>query len=107
MNDIITSEAKADPEDGSSDTPWMVDGAGLPPNASELLPKLVIFFAELKSMPKASCCFCSHIAALCDYKIRVSCSFHLPITQLFHDAFVCLQTWLPSNGYIQNILRDC
>ncbi|KAH7846728.1 hypothetical protein Vadar_017420 [Vaccinium darrowii] len=41
LNDIITSEAKADPEDGSSDTPWMVDGAGLPPNASELLPKLV------------------------------------------------------------------
>jgi len=41
LNEIITSEAKADPEDGSSDTPWMVDGAGLPPNASELLPKLV------------------------------------------------------------------
>lgn len=42
MNEIITSGAKAVPGDGSSDTPWMVDGAGLPPNASELLLKLVI-----------------------------------------------------------------
>ncbi|KAG5527421.1 hypothetical protein RHGRI_028343 [Rhododendron griersonianum] len=41
LNEIITSGAKAVPGDGSSDTPWMVDGAGLPPNASELLPKLV------------------------------------------------------------------
>lgn len=45
LNEIITSGANAVPEDGidgSSDTPWMIDGAGLPPNASELLPKLVI-----------------------------------------------------------------
>ncbi|KAF7115444.1 hypothetical protein RHSIM_RhsimUnG0054600 [Rhododendron simsii] len=41
LNEIITSGAKAVPGDGSSDTPWMVDGAGLPPNASELLLKLV------------------------------------------------------------------
>ncbi|KAF3664625.1 hypothetical protein FXO38_10035 [Capsicum annuum] len=38
LNDIITSGSKAS---GPSEKPWMVDGAGLPPNASELLPKLV------------------------------------------------------------------
>ncbi|KAM3360919.1 inositol hexakisphosphate and diphosphoinositol-pentakisphosphate kinase VIP2 isoform X1 [Capsicum galapagoense] len=38
LNDIITSGSKTS---GPSEKPWMVDGAGLPPNASELLPKLV------------------------------------------------------------------
>ncbi|XAR71222.1 Diphosphoinositol-pentakisphosphate kinase [Bertholletia excelsa] len=41
LNEIITSGPKAIHSNGSSDTPWMVDGVGLPPNASELLPKLV------------------------------------------------------------------
>ncbi|XP_049372425.1 inositol hexakisphosphate and diphosphoinositol-pentakisphosphate kinase VIP1-like [Solanum verrucosum] len=38
LNDIITSGPKTS---GSSEKPWMVDGGGLPPNASELMPKLV------------------------------------------------------------------
>lgn len=42
MNEIITSGAKNVHSNGSSDVPWMTDGAGLPSNASELLPKLVI-----------------------------------------------------------------
>ncbi|KAJ8557135.1 hypothetical protein K7X08_002760 [Anisodus acutangulus] len=37
LNEIITSGSKTS---GSSEKPWMVEGAGLPPNASELLPKL-------------------------------------------------------------------
>ncbi|KAL6960705.1 Inositol hexakisphosphate and diphosphoinositol-pentakisphosphate kinase vip2 [Sarracenia purpurea var. burkii] len=41
LNEIITSGAKAFHDNGSSDAPWMVDGAGLPPNASLLLPRLV------------------------------------------------------------------
>lgn len=41
MNEIITSGAKTTQSNGSPAKPWMVDGAGLPPNASELLPKLV------------------------------------------------------------------
>lgn len=41
LNEIITSGAKTTHSNGSPAKPWMVDGAGLPPNASELLPKLV------------------------------------------------------------------
>ncbi|XP_035839222.1 inositol hexakisphosphate and diphosphoinositol-pentakisphosphate kinase VIP2 isoform X3 [Helianthus annuus] len=41
LNELITSGVKAAQANGSSKQPWMVDGAGLPPNASELLPTLV------------------------------------------------------------------
>ncbi|KAG7985469.1 hypothetical protein I3843_03G026900 [Carya illinoinensis] len=41
LNEIITSGAKTVQNDESSESPWMVDGAGLPSNASELLTKLV------------------------------------------------------------------
>ncbi|QHO09094.1 inositol hexakisphosphate and diphosphoinositol-pentakisphosphate kinase 2-like isoform [Arachis hypogaea] len=41
LNEIITSSSKAIHSNGSPEFPWMADGAGLPPNASELLPKLV------------------------------------------------------------------
>ncbi|KAK4779402.1 hypothetical protein SAY86_006930 [Trapa natans] len=41
LNQIITSSTKADSSSGFSESPWMNDGAGLPPNAAELLPKLV------------------------------------------------------------------
>ncbi|KAH6804980.1 Phosphoglycerate mutase-like family protein [Perilla frutescens var. frutescens] len=40
LNEIITSGMKA-AHSSSPEKPWMVDGAGLPANASELLPKLV------------------------------------------------------------------
>ncbi|XP_051117373.1 inositol hexakisphosphate and diphosphoinositol-pentakisphosphate kinase VIP2-like isoform X3 [Andrographis paniculata] len=41
LSEIITLGTKAVHNIGSPEQPWMVDGAGLPPNASELLPKLV------------------------------------------------------------------
>ncbi|XP_041008387.1 inositol hexakisphosphate and diphosphoinositol-pentakisphosphate kinase VIP1-like isoform X1 [Juglans microcarpa x Juglans regia] len=41
LNKIITSCAKTVQNDDSSECPWMVDGTGLPSNASELLPKLM------------------------------------------------------------------
>ncbi|XP_022750642.1 inositol hexakisphosphate and diphosphoinositol-pentakisphosphate kinase VIP2-like isoform X3 [Durio zibethinus] len=41
LNEIITSGARAIHSNGISECPWMTDGAGLPSNASELLPKLV------------------------------------------------------------------
>ncbi|KAG4937385.1 hypothetical protein JHK82_051601 [Glycine max] len=41
LNEIITSSSKTIYSNGSPEFSWMVDGAGLPPNASELLPKLV------------------------------------------------------------------
>ncbi|XP_024455484.2 inositol hexakisphosphate and diphosphoinositol-pentakisphosphate kinase VIP2 isoform X2 [Populus trichocarpa] len=41
LNEIITSVAKIVNSNGSSECPWMTDGAGLPSNASELLPNLV------------------------------------------------------------------
>ncbi|OWM69782.1 hypothetical protein CDL15_Pgr025631 [Punica granatum] len=41
LNEIITLGAKIGHCIGSSDCPWMADGAGLPDNASDLLPKLV------------------------------------------------------------------
>ncbi|BAU01196.1 hypothetical protein VIGAN_11037900 [Vigna angularis var. angularis] len=41
LNEIITSKATTSDSNGSSEFPWTVDGAGLPPNASELLSNLV------------------------------------------------------------------
>ncbi|KAI7731148.1 hypothetical protein M8C21_006556, partial [Ambrosia artemisiifolia] len=41
LNDLITSGVKAARANGLSKKPWMVDGAGLPLNAAELLPTLV------------------------------------------------------------------
>lgn len=43
MNELITSGVKLVQTNGSSKNPWMIDGAGIPPNASELLLKLVSF----------------------------------------------------------------
>ncbi|XP_027357795.1 inositol hexakisphosphate and diphosphoinositol-pentakisphosphate kinase VIP2-like isoform X2 [Abrus precatorius] len=40
LNETITSSSKT-VDNGSPEFPWMVDGVGLPPNASELLPELV------------------------------------------------------------------
>ncbi|KAL3813340.1 hypothetical protein ACJIZ3_014608 [Penstemon smallii] len=40
LNEIITSGTKAVHSNGLLEKPWMADGAGLPTNASELLPKL-------------------------------------------------------------------
>ncbi|KAL6587509.1 Inositol hexakisphosphate and diphosphoinositol-pentakisphosphate kinase vip2 [Orobanche minor] len=41
LNEIITSGIKAVQSSDLLEKPWMADGAGLPPDASELLPKLV------------------------------------------------------------------
>ncbi|KAG8384744.1 hypothetical protein BUALT_Bualt04G0150100 [Buddleja alternifolia] len=40
LNEIITSGTKTVHSSVMPEKPWMVDGAGVPPNASELLPKL-------------------------------------------------------------------
>ncbi|KAK2966944.1 hypothetical protein RJ640_002129 [Escallonia rubra] len=41
LNEIMTSEVKTIHSNGSSEEPWMADGAGLPSAASDLLLKLV------------------------------------------------------------------
>nr|GLL26625.1 inositol hexakisphosphate and diphosphoinositol-pentakisphosphate kinase 2 isoform X1 [Ipomoea trifida] len=41
LNEIITSGATSVHSTGSSEKPWMVDGAGVSSNASQLLPRLV------------------------------------------------------------------
>ncbi|XP_022134519.1 inositol hexakisphosphate and diphosphoinositol-pentakisphosphate kinase VIP2-like isoform X2 [Momordica charantia] len=41
LNEIITLGGKIAHSNGSAESPWMTDGAGLPSNASDLLPKLV------------------------------------------------------------------
>ncbi|KAL3629310.1 Inositol hexakisphosphate and diphosphoinositol-pentakisphosphate kinase vip2 [Castilleja foliolosa] len=41
LNEIITSESKTAHSNGPVDKPWMVDGSGVPPNASQLLPEMV------------------------------------------------------------------
>ncbi|XP_039009838.1 inositol hexakisphosphate and diphosphoinositol-pentakisphosphate kinase VIP2-like isoform X2 [Hibiscus syriacus] len=41
LNEIITSGVRSAHSNVTSECPWMTDGAGLPSNASELLPKLV------------------------------------------------------------------
>lgn len=41
LNEIITSGAKITHSNSLAESPWMTDGAGLPSNAFDLLPKLV------------------------------------------------------------------
>lgn len=41
IHDII-SETKSTQHNGHAEFPWMIDGAGLPPNAKELLPRMVL-----------------------------------------------------------------
>lgn len=53
LNEIITSGAKG--PHCNEFPPWMVDGAGLPSNAYELLPKLVITLSQV--MISVSNCF--------------------------------------------------
>ena len=45
---IISSNAKAKNTNGSVELPWMVDGAGLPADASQLLPKMVYYINRSK-----------------------------------------------------------
>lgn len=48
LNEIVTSGTKMIHEHGSSEEfPWMTDGAGLPPNAHELLRELVLRLLHL------------------------------------------------------------
>ncbi|KAK7295321.1 hypothetical protein RJT34_18227 [Clitoria ternatea] len=47
LNEIMTSSSKKFHNNGLPEYSWMVDGAGLPPNASELLPKLVSLIKEV------------------------------------------------------------
>ncbi|CAL9773385.1 unnamed protein product [Musa acuminata subsp. burmannicoides] len=49
LHDIIISEGKSVTRNGS---PWMVDGAGLPANASQLLPLLVQLTKKITSQVK-------------------------------------------------------
>lgn len=44
MHEIIITNAKAKNTNEPVEFPWMVDGAGLPANASQLLPKMVQYF---------------------------------------------------------------
>ncbi|GMP67201.1 hypothetical protein CsSME_00027271 [Camellia sinensis var. sinensis] len=46
LNEIITSKEKDIHSNKSPDAPWTVDEAGLPSNASELLPKLAEFITH-------------------------------------------------------------
>ncbi|XP_008807872.2 inositol hexakisphosphate and diphosphoinositol-pentakisphosphate kinase VIP2-like isoform X2 [Phoenix dactylifera] len=52
LHDIITSEAKTVNSNGSAEFPWMVDGAGLPNNASQLLPKMVALTKKVTGQVK-------------------------------------------------------
>ncbi|KAK1325410.1 hypothetical protein QJS10_CPA01g01889 [Acorus calamus] len=52
LYDIITSEPKQLHSNGWAECPWMVDGAGLPPNASELLPKMVKLTKKITAQVK-------------------------------------------------------
>ncbi|CAI0453431.1 unnamed protein product [Linum tenue] len=61
LNEIITSGAMPATSNSSSECPWMTDGAGLPSNASEVLPKMDKF---AKHLTVFSSCFLSWKAKL-------------------------------------------
>uniref|UniRef100_A0ACD5WAJ7 Uncharacterized protein n=1 Tax=Avena sativa TaxID=4498 RepID=A0ACD5WAJ7_AVESA len=52
LHEIIISNAKATNTNGSVEHPWMVDGAGLPANASQLLPKMAKLTKEVTAQVK-------------------------------------------------------
>ncbi|XP_044365141.1 inositol hexakisphosphate and diphosphoinositol-pentakisphosphate kinase VIP2 isoform X3 [Triticum aestivum] len=52
LHEIIISNAKANNTNGSVEFPWMVDGAGLPPDASELLPKMAKLTKQVTAQVK-------------------------------------------------------
>ncbi|CAN6322971.1 unnamed protein product [Urochloa humidicola] len=52
LHKIIISDAKAKDTEGSAEFPWMVDGAGLPVNASQLLPKMAKLTKEVTAQVK-------------------------------------------------------
>ncbi|KAM0943706.1 putative phosphotransferase with a phosphate group as acceptor [Dioscorea sansibarensis] len=52
LHEIITSEGKIVHTNGSEQFPWMVDGAGLPLNASQFLPKLVNLTKKITAQVK-------------------------------------------------------
>ncbi|CAK8533897.1 unnamed protein product [Lathyrus sativus] len=69
LNEIITSNLKTIHSDESPEFSWMVDGAGLPSNASELLPKLIMLSFACR---KPVCLLLSeftnqHMLILCQY----------------------------------------
>lgn len=41
LQEIISSNTESEDTDGCLEAPWMVDGAAVPSNASQLLPKMV------------------------------------------------------------------
>lgn len=47
-------------------------------------------------LSEACRCFCSHVAALCDDRITVSYSFHLPITQAVSIMALVALKWIYS-----------
>ncbi|RLN40623.1 inositol hexakisphosphate and diphosphoinositol-pentakisphosphate kinase 2-like isoform X2 [Panicum miliaceum] len=52
LHEIIISNTKAKDTEGSAEFPWMVDGAGLPANASQLLPKMAKLTKEVTAQVK-------------------------------------------------------
>ncbi|KAJ6806590.1 inositol hexakisphosphate and diphosphoinositol-pentakisphosphate kinase-like isoform X1 [Iris pallida] len=52
LHEMITSEAKAIQNNSNEEYPWMVDGAGLPDNASELLPKVIKLTKKITAQVK-------------------------------------------------------
>ncbi|XP_068652019.1 inositol hexakisphosphate and diphosphoinositol-pentakisphosphate kinase VIP2-like isoform X2 [Aristolochia californica] len=52
LHEIITTKPKVAQSIQSTELPWMVDGAGVPPNAYELLPKLVKLTKKITAQVK-------------------------------------------------------
>ncbi|XP_042459231.1 inositol hexakisphosphate and diphosphoinositol-pentakisphosphate kinase VIP2-like [Zingiber officinale] len=52
LHDIIMSEGMSTMENGNSGFPWMIDGAGLPANFSQLLPTLVQLTKKITAQVK-------------------------------------------------------
>lgn len=86
MNEIITSGAK-NHTNGSSDVPWMTDGGGLPSDASELLPKLVIAF--LSETLNAELVIISFFET-------IHCAYDKLKQSLSVETIFCLHTHTPS-----------
>ncbi|KAJ7538636.1 hypothetical protein O6H91_11G057700 [Diphasiastrum complanatum] len=55
LYEIITSDKQTPPMPQKDDAPWMVDGSGLPPNAFELMRKLVVLTKSITAQVKALC----------------------------------------------------
>ncbi|MED6134114.1 Inositol hexakisphosphate and diphosphoinositol-pentakisphosphate kinase vip2 [Stylosanthes scabra] len=90
LYELITSGANTADSDEPAEFPWTVDGAGLPPNASELLPKLIPHRKQTtlaRSSTEAEYCSMADLTAELIWVQLLMTEIVLPISRILDQWF--------------------